>query len=110
MADERFDTFILGIRSAASLSTRQKADVEQHLEAVAQQFPAMEAASPQAAQSILNFLSCALYESSRRDRSTPLAAHARKGMLLSFRAVEDAHPELAARAYALGDVLAAVGV
>lgn len=110
MADERFDTFILGIRGAASLSTRQKADVEQHLEAVAQAFPPLEAASPQAAQSILNFLTCALYESSRRDRTTPLASTARKGMLLSFHAVEETHSELATRAYALGDVLAAIGV
>jgi hypothetical protein len=110
MADERFESFINGIRCAVSLSSRQKADLEQHLEALAQEFAALDQVSPQAAQSILNFLACALYESSRRDRSTPLATQARKGMLLSFRAVEETHPDLATKAYALGDVLAAVGV
>lgn len=110
MADARFDAFIQGIRGAASLSSRQKADVEQHLESIAQAFPDLEAVNPQAAQSILNFLACALYESSRFDRSTPLATQARKGMLLSFRAVEETHPQLAARAYAFGDILAAIGV
>jgi len=110
MADELFDTLILGIRGAASLSSRQKGDVESHLEGIAREFASLRAANPQAAESIANFLTCALYESSRRDRSAPLAAHARKGMLIAFRAVEETHPALASRAYAFGDVLSAIGV
>jgi len=110
MQAELFDTFILGVRSAVSLSSRQKADLEEHLDAIAKEFAPLAQAHPQMAQSIANFLSCALYESSRRDRTTPLATHARKGMLLAFRAAEETHPSLAARAYAMGDALAALGV
>jgi hypothetical protein len=110
MQADLFDSFILGVRGAVSLSARQKVEVEEHLEAISARFAPFSLVNPQTAESIANFLACALYESTRRDRSTTLAAHARKGMLLAFRAAEETDPQLAARGYALGDVLSALGI
>jgi hypothetical protein len=70
----------------------------------------LEESNPQAAQSIANFLTSAIFESTRRERTSKLAEVARKGMLLAFHPYEESHPDLVETAYDLGNVLSALGL
>ncbi|HOX51939.1 MAG TPA: hypothetical protein PKY05_10655, partial [Fibrobacteria bacterium] len=64
----------------------------------------------QTAQSIRNFLACAFFESTRDERTDPLATASRKGLLLSFRPHENIHPTLVEHGYGLANILSALGV
>jgi len=107
---EAFDALVLDVRRSATLSSRQKAEVEELLEAISREIAPLEREQPESAGSILRFLSCAIFESTRRERTNVLATTARKGMLLSFRPYEDSHSQLVTLAYGLGDALSSLGV
>jgi hypothetical protein len=107
---QAFDSLVLDVRRSSTLSSRQKIELEELLEAISKEIVPLELQTPEAVQSILRFLSCAIFESTRRERTNVLATTARKGMLLSFRPYEDSHPQLTTLAYGLGDALSSLGV
>lgn len=107
---ETFEHLVALVERSKTLSSRQHKDITVHLKAIVTEAQVLAAQNPQAAQSIGNFLTCAIFESTRDDRTDVLAAAARKGMLLSFRPYESSHPVLAEQGYALANILSALGV
>jgi hypothetical protein len=110
MKNETFEILVKSVNKSATLSGRQKKDVENHLTVINRQLEPLSIENPEATQSIVNFLSCVIFESTRHKRTDILATAARKGMLLSFRPYEETHPELVATAYSLGDILSGLGI
>lgn len=110
MKNETFEILVKSVNRSATLSGRQKQDIENHLTVINRQIEPLSIENPEAMQSIINFLICVIFESSRRTRSDAIATAARKGMLLSFRPYEELHPELVATAYSLGDILSGLGI
>jgi len=110
MGTQFFEGLLTEARDSSTLSSRQKHDLLALLEAIGESLEKLAAENAEAAQSIRNFLACAVFESTRRERTSVLAATARKGMLLAFRPYEDSHAHLVSMAYTLGDVLSALGV
>ena len=108
--DQYFESLLHSVQSAGTLSSRQKTDVTSHLQAIHRSFGPLRESDPQAAQSISNFLTCAIFESTRRERTSKLSEVARRGMLLAFHPYEESHPELVNTAYDLGNVLSALGL
>jgi len=101
---------LASVRASSTLSTPQKKDIDALLRAIESCLEPLAAQDREGHASILNFLVCALHESSRKERTSVIAMAARKGMLLSFRPYEDKHPDLVNHAYSLGNVLSALGV
>lgn len=110
MVEGAFVLLLEQVRKSGVLSSRQRSDLEKLLDSMRGKFGSLAAADPDGARSAGNFLACAIWESIRSDRTNPLATVGRKGMLLAFRPYEESHPELVSEAYALGDVLSALGV
>ena len=110
MDDQLFESLIRSVRTSGTLSTRQKSDVESLLQSIGGHFGPLEESNPQAAQSIANFLTSAIFESTRRERTSKLSEVARRGMLLAFHPYEESHPDLVNTAYDLGNVLSALGL
>lgn len=110
MGTEFFEGLLAETRDSSTLSSRQKHDLLVLLEAIGKSLDKLEQENSEAATSIRNFLACAVFESTRSERTSPLAATARKGMLLAFRPYEDSHAHLVSLAYTLADVLSALGV
>jgi hypothetical protein len=108
--DPIFETLIRGVQTAGKLSSRQKSDVSSLLQGLDRNFGPLKESDPEAAQSISNFLTSAIFESTRRERTSKLADVARKGMLLAFHPYEETHPQLVNTAYDLGNVLSALGL
>ena len=110
MTVETFQQLVALVDRSRTLSRRQVSDIVQHLEAISREIQMLAAENAEAAQSICNFLTCAIYESTRDERTNVLATTARKGMLLSFHPFESSHPVLTEAGYSLGNVLSALGV
>lgn len=110
MTLETFERLAALVANSKTLSSRQHNDITIHLRAIAAEIQVLASQNPQAAQSITHFLTCAIFESTRDDRTDVLAAAARKGMLLSFRPYETSHPVLVEQGYALANILSALGV
>jgi hypothetical protein len=110
MENQLFESLVRSVQSAGKLSSRQKADVANLLQLLDRNFGALKETDPEAAQSISNFLTSAIFESTRRERTSKLADVARKGMLLAFHPYEETHPDLVNTAYDLGNVLSALGL
>ena len=110
MADQLFESLVRSVQSAGNLSSRQKADVASLLQGLERNFGPLEESDPEAARSISNFLTCAIFESTRAERTSKLADVARKGMLLAFHPHEETHPDLVNTAYDLGNSLSALGL
>lgn len=110
MNEDVFPRLLELVQGSRVLSSRQRHDIEALLQAMYEGFGELVRSEPQGARSASQFLSCAIWESARDDRSSALAMAARKGMLLSFRPFEESFPPLVANAYTLGDVLSALGV
>lgn len=98
------------VAKSRTLSSRQHQDIRSHLESISIEIQALAAENVQASQSIGNFLTCAIFESTRDERTDALAAAARKGMLFSFRPYEQSHPKLVEHGYNLANILSALGV
>ena len=109
MAD-LFPELLERVKTSDVLSSRQRRDLEALLQAMYEEFGVLSRDEPESARSAAQFLSCAIWESTRPNRSSGLATTARKGMLLSFRPFEESHPSLVSHVYALGDVLSALGI
>ena len=105
-----FEEILASVKSSATLSTPQKKDLDELLNALAGEMLLVAVEDPEAYRSALNFLICALFESTRRERVSVIAMAARKGMLLSFRPFDEKYPKLTAVAYNLGDRLSSLGV
>jgi hypothetical protein len=101
---------LASVRASSTLSTPQKRDIDALLSAIEAGLAPLAAQDPEGHASLLNFLACAMHESTRKERTSVIAMAARKGMLLSFRPYEDAYPDLTANAYSLGNVLSSLGV
>jgi len=110
MEEQVFEPLVRAVQVSGTLSSRQKSDVARHLEVLARDFGPLRESDPQAAQSITNFLTSAIFESTRRERTSKLSEVARKGMLLAFHPYEETHPDLVNTAYELGNVLSALGL
>jgi hypothetical protein len=110
MTIETLNHLVELVVKSKTLSSRQRGDIGNHLEAISVEIQLLAVENAQAAQSIVNFLTCAIYESTRDERTDALAAVARKGMLFSFRPYEESHPALVEQGYSLGNVLSALGV
>lgn len=110
MNHEDLERMVLRVRNSPVLSSRQRSDIENHLVAIDAHLPAVEADDPEAARGLRLFLECAIFESTRRERTNVLATAARKGMLLAFRPHEETRPELVSAVYSLGDILSALGI
>jgi len=108
--EQIFVPLVRDVQASGTLSSRQKSDVIKHLEVLARDFGPLRESNPQAAQSIANFLTSAIFESTRRERTSKLSEVARRGMLLAFHPYEETHPELVNTAYELGNVLSALGL
>jgi hypothetical protein len=110
MTTEIFDPLAALVERSNTLSSRQRNDIGVHLRTISVEIQTLAAQNPQAARSIGNFLTCALFESTRDERTDVLATAARKGMLLSFRPYETTHPVLVEQGYGLANILSALGV
>lgn len=110
MTIETLDHLVTLVERSRTLSSRQIRDVADHLRAISVEIQVLAAENAQAAQSICNFLTCAIFESTRDERTDPLATAARKGMLFSFRPYEESHPVLVEHGYGLANILSALGV
>jgi len=110
MTIETLNHLVELVVKSKTLSSRQRSDIGTHLEAISIEIQVLAAQNAQAAQSIGNFLTCAIYESTRDERTDALATAARKGMLFSFRPYETSHPKLVEHGYNLGNILSALGV
>lgn len=110
MDNQLFESLIRSVQSAGKLSSRQKTDVAHLLQLLDRNFGALKESDPEAAQSISNFLTSAIFESIRRERTSKLSEVARRGMLLAFHPYEESHPDLVEAAYDLGNVLSALGL
>ena len=110
MEDQFFESLVRSVQSAGKLSSRQKSDISILLQGLDRNFGPLKEGDPEAAQSVSNFLTSAIFESTRRERTSKLADVARKGMLLAFHPYEESHPQLVNTAYDLGNVLSALGL
>lgn len=110
MEDKIFETLVRWVQASATLSSRQKTDVVGLLGVLERNFAPLKESDPEAGRSIENFLTSAIFESTRRERTSKLSEVARKGMLLAFHPYEESHPDLVNAAYDLGNVLSALGL
>jgi hypothetical protein len=76
---------LASVRASSTLSTPQKRDIDALLSAIEAGLAPLAAQDPEGHASLLNFLACAMHESTRKERTSVIAMAARKGMLLSFR-------------------------
>lgn len=110
MTIDTFQHLVALVERSRTLSSRQVRDVTDHLKVISTEIQILAAEDAQGAMSICNFLTCAIFESTRDERTDPLATAGRKGMLLSFRPYEQTHPVLVEHGYGLANILSALGV
>lgn len=110
MIEDTFGRLAAQVAGSRTLSSRQTKDILAHLDGIALEIAPLAVEDAQSARSVVNFLVCALHESTRDDRSSALASTARKGMLLAFRPFEESRSRLAEYGYSLGNILSALGV